>query len=133
MKYTVKLLDIGKPDRMGRVYTKECADVIVKEFENAHRNQIPCTFGTEESISSLLDIAQPDKWCGIIKNPHMVGGDKLYAEFETIETVFGKTIDDSFGADISFSIVPRGLAYIDKNGIVSDFELLSFGFVPNEE
>ena len=135
MKYTVKLLDIDKPDRMKRVYTKECAEAIIDYIENTASGVfVEPAMTVDEFVNRDFMPSIPDS-CGIVRSGE-IKDDGLFIDFETFDvTPHGRILEGLIGTlgEQCFTIAPRGIGSVDENGVVSPYIFLGFDLILNKE
>lgn len=135
MKYTVKLLEIGKPDRMKRVYTKECAEAIIDYIENTPSGVFVEPARTVDEFVNGAFMPSIPASCGIVRSGE-IKDDELFIDFETFNvTPHGRILEGLIGTlgEQCFTIAPRGIGNVDENGIISPYTFLGFDLILNKE
>ena len=138
MKVTGKLLVYDKVNLNGRIYTLECTESIVKQFgEITSGNK--CMFGQLGYPSSdrFTDIS--DKPSHKIEELHIDENSKsLMGTIEILDTPEGKHLKRMIDMNIDtfnqlFVVRPRGIGNVNEEGIVENFQILSFDVVPKKD
>ena len=113
----VPICPIGKPTMNGRVYNKE-------SFESCIGDKIPCYIGpVDMDKDNFADI------CGTV-TVDAVDEYAVYGTVDIIDTANGRIVSELLNQpDVAFTIVPNGYGNVDENGVVSNYNLHSFGFV----
>lgn len=130
MKYTVKLLDIDKPDKWGRVFTKECAESIVDSVKNTPNGVFvePPKSLNELTTDFVSFLPNPAESCGLVQDAE-IKDDYVVAEFDIFDaTPNGRRLKAMIEAsdESCFSIAPRGFGTVGKDGAISDYRFIGF-------
>ena len=128
MKITGKFLEFNKINKNGRIYTKKCAEDIVKQFgelDHPMFGEFGCQF---DNVVHLSTISHVIKEIHINKKEHCIEG-----TLEVLNTNNGKTLKtiiDSVGGldefNQHFFIVSRGMGNINKKNKVENYKIISF-------
>jgi len=113
-------MEFDKSNRNGRIYRKE--DFFGKEFKNYYYGELdPDIFDGE--IVNMIKISH------VVDNVH-IDEDNLVGDIKILDTPRGKIVKDILNSGHSLYIGSRGKGII-KNGIVENYELITFDIVSN--
>ena len=135
MKYTVKLLDIDKPNKMNRVYTKECAEAIIDSIKNTPSGVFVEPARTVDALVNGGFMPSIPDSCGIVRSGE-IKDDGLFIDFEIFDvTPHGRLLEGLIGTlgEQCFTIAPRGIGSVDENGVISPYTFLGFDLILNKE
>jgi hypothetical protein len=129
MKITGKFLEYDVKNRNDRIYTKECAEQIVKQFNELN-----------EPMLGIMDIPEdpnnvpPTSVSHVVKDIYVNEEEKcIEGTFETLGTWKGKILSeviDAFGGQEKFNehffMASRGTGTVNENKEVENFTIHSF-------
>jgi hypothetical protein len=134
MKLKGKFLYYDVENRNGRMYTKECAEDIVKQFGELDHP----TFGqlgypdADNFKGNLGDASHEVKEIHVNAETHAIEG-----TIEILDTPNGEKLLDLIHNDIAnfdkyYVIRSRGIGQINENKEVTDYKIISFDVVPRD-
>jgi len=134
MKLEGVFLYYDKENKNGRIYTKEVAKEIVKQFNEMDKGFCLGELGQpSEHITNLINVSHE------VEEIHINEKDKsIEGTIKILDTPKGKlltTLIEEFkeGSDIKFSGAARGTGTINKNKEVEDYTLHAFDIIPLKE
>ena len=133
MKLEGVFLYYDKENENGRIYTKEVAKNIIKQFNEINEGTVLGELGINEynpgSEISLEDVSHQIKDLWIDEEEQCIKG-----TIKVIDTNKGKLLETLMKSDASFSIAPRGTGNVNSStGEIENYQLYSFDIIPTEE
>lgn len=117
-----ELLPIDRPNRNNRIYSRSCAEKIVKDF-NDKKNVV---FGEIESPGSNLDglAIKLDRISHEIEEV-FIEGDFLKAKIRVLGTPMGKIANQLHTSGVSLGFAMRGTGVVHPSGNINEYTMLT--------
>jgi hypothetical protein len=120
----------------GRMYTKECAEDIVKQFEELdHRFPMVGQLGypeAEDFKGKLGDVSHKIKEIHINPESHAIEGTLEILDTPNGHKLLGLIKNDMTKFTTFFVVRPRGTGEVNENKEVVNYKIISFDIVPKE-
>lgn len=129
MLLKVPVLELETPTRQHHIYTKETAELMIKQFKELETSMfVFYEPNLEDTI--LQDMTHAS---AVIKDMY-IENKNVYADIELLDTEYGRLISKLFELGTKLHFYIMGIGNIGFNGTVcSDFRLTCFGVEPYHE
>jgi hypothetical protein len=124
MKITATVLAIDRPDRNGRVYTREIAEAIVQHIERKKVfGELGCPSG--DMYIELGNVSH------VIEAAEIVDG-TVQTNIKVLDTPAGRALAELMKNDASIRFRPRGTGRLIGDGKIADYSLISIDAIHEE-
>jgi len=123
MKITTPIIQEGKSDVTGRVWTREVIEQLNQQIAGKY---------VFEGAQDFLEGLDMKKWAGTVVSSQVVGQDpcRIEAVIElSQDTRSGKLLSEAVKSGAKFRFAPSGTGYLDDSGAIKDFNLTSVDFI----